>query len=61
MAALLGLGMLGVGIVLLLLSLLGGSLLLLVMVLEVPATGGLPMTSQMLASQIGVCIFGGGE
>ena len=60
MAASLGLGMLGIGIVLLLLWSLG-SLLLPVPVLDVPATGGSPVTSWMLALQMGVCIFGGGE
>ena len=60
-AALLGLGRLGIGIVSLLLGLLGGLPLLPVMVLDGPATGGSPITSWMLASWMGVCIFGGGE
>ena len=55
-AALLGLGVLDIGIVSLLLGLLGGSPLLLVMELDGPATGGLPMTSQMLASQVYACL-----
>ena len=60
-AALLGLGMLGVGMVSPLLGSLGGSLLLLVMVPEGPTTGGSPVTLRMLASWMGVCIFGGGK
>ena len=58
--ALLGLGVLGVGVVLLLLGSLGGSLLLLVAEPDGPA-GGSPVTSWMLASQMGVCMFRGGE
>ena len=50
-----------VGMVLLLLGLLGGLPLLLVTVLDGPATGRSSVTLQMLASQMGVCIFGGGE
>ena len=57
--ALFGLGMLGIGIVSSLLSSLGGSPLWLVP--YGPATGGSPVTSQIPASQMGVCIFGGGE
>ena len=52
--ALLGLGVLGVGIVSPLLGSLGGSPLLPVAVPYGPATGGSPITSQMLASQMGV-------
>ena len=57
---LLGLGVLGVGVVLLLLGSLGGSLLLLVAEPDGP-TGGSPVTSWMLASQMGVRMFGSGE
>ena len=58
---LLGLGVLGIGIVSLLLGSLGGSPLLLVAELDGPATCGPPVTSQMLASQMGVRMFRGGE
>ena len=61
MAALLGLGMIGIGVVSPLLRLLGGSLLLLVIVPDAPAIGGSPVTLRMLASQVGVCIVGGGK
>ena len=60
-AALLRLGVLGIGVVSLLLRSLGGSPLLPVTVLDGPATGGSPVTSWMLASWMGVHIFGGGE
>ena len=60
-ATLLGLGMLGIGIVSPLLGSLGCLLLLPVAALDGPATGGSPMTSWMLASQMGICIFGDGE
>ena len=59
--ALLGLGVLGIGVVSLLLGSLGASSLFLVTEPDGPANGGPPVTSQMLASQMGVCMFGGGE
>ena len=59
--ALLGLGVLGVGVVSPLLGSLGGSPLLLVAEPDGPATGGSPVTSWMLASQMGVHMFRGGE
>ena len=59
--ALLGLGVLGVGVVSPLLGSLGGSPGMPVMEPDGPATGGLPITLQMLASQMGVRMFGGGE
>ena len=57
--ALLGLGVLGIGVVSLLLGSLGGSLLLPVTELDGPATGGSPITLWMLASWMGVCMFWG--
>ena len=60
-AVLLGLGVLGNGVVSLLLGLLGGLPLLGVTEPVSPATGGSPITSQMLASRMGVRIFGGGK
>ena len=59
--ALLGLGVLGVGMVLPLLGSLGASLLFPVAELDGPANGGPPITSWMLASRMGVCMFGGGK
>ena len=56
MVALLGLGVLGVGMVSPLLGSLGASPFFLVIELDGPATGGLPVTSQMLASQIRVVL-----
>ena len=59
--ALLGLGVLGIGIVLPLLGSLGGLPLLPVVELNGPATCGLPVTSWMLVSQMGVHMFRGGK
>ena len=59
--ALLGLGVLGVGVVLPLLGSLGGLPSLPVAELDGPATGGSPVTLWMLASWMGVCMFGAGE
>ena len=59
--ALLGLGVLGVGVVSLLLESLGGSPLLLVVEPDSLAICGLPVTLQMLASWMGVHMFRGGE
>ena len=59
--ALLGLGVLGIGVVSPLPGSLGGSLLVLVVEPDGPATCGPSVTLQMLASWMGVCMFGGGE
>ena len=61
MVALLGLGVLGIGMVSPLLGSLGDLPLFLVTEPDSPATGGLPVTLWMLASWMGVRMFGGSK
>ena len=56
-----GAGRLGIGVILPLLGSLGGSPLLPVAEMDGPPTCGLPVTSQILASRMGVHMFRGGK